>query len=195
MAWPPRHFLCSPEPSPERNGLLTKLDRMSCSVIDNRLVRGPLFSVCTAHNVGVLAYGTLLGGFLSEKWLGAPEPRDTERLNWSLRKYLRLIHAAGGWTAFQAVLQAVATVAKKHRVPLAAVATRWVLDIAVVSAVIVGTRLSASSEDYTPGKLAAFDFSLDADDRALISQAQSHSWGLRRRISTTPFLDSQWRPD
>lgn len=147
-------------------------NQVSCSVIDRRVVRGRLSSVCAENGVGILAYGTLLGGYLSEKWVGALEPQDMESLNWSLRKYLRFIRAAGGWAPFQRVLQSLATVASKHGVPIAAVATRWVLDIPVVSAVIVGCRLTADSNKYTASNLAAFGFKLDDEDRKLISEAQ-----------------------
>ncbi|WYZ38330.1 hypothetical protein EsH8_III_000244 [Colletotrichum jinshuiense] len=153
-------------------------NQVSCSVIDRRLVRGRMAGVCAAHGVGVLAYGTLLGGFLSEKWVGAPEPTDKEAegLNWSLRKYLRFIQAAGGWGTFQHVLRCVAAVAEKHGVPVAAVATRWVLDIPVVKAVIVGARLTGESGRHAAGTAAAFGFSLDDEDRAAITAAQE---GLR----------------
>ncbi|KAL0943398.1 endoribonuclease L-PSP [Colletotrichum truncatum] len=147
-------------------------NQVSCSVIDLRLVRGRMFSVCEKHGVGILTYGTLLGGFLSEKWVDVPEPRDVRGLNWSLQKYLRFIRAAGGWAAFQHVLKAVATVARKHGVSIAAVAMRWVLDIPVVKAVIIGARLTKESGVYAASKLAVFGFSLDDDDRALIAKAQ-----------------------
>ncbi|RDW80111.1 putative endoribonuclease l-psp protein [Coleophoma cylindrospora] len=147
-------------------------NQVSCSVIDRRLVRGRLSSICLEHEVGILAYGTLLGGYLSEKWLGVPEPTNPASLNWSLRKYLRFIHAAGGWDAFQVVLHALAIIAKKHSVPIAAVATRHVLDLPAVKAVIVGSRLSKESDKYTASNLAAFSFTLDEQDREMIRKAQ-----------------------
>jgi hypothetical protein len=116
----------------------------------------------------------LLGGFLTERWLGVAEPKDQSSLNWSLRKYLRFIQAAGGWDAFQGVLEALSVIAQKHGVAIAAVATRYVSDIPVVSAVIVGSRLSSTSGDYIARNLAAFSFKLDAEDKALISKAQEH---------------------
>lgn len=148
-------------------------NQVSCSILDRRLVRGRLASVCEKHHVGVLAYGTLLGGFLSEKWLDQPEPEDIGSLNWSLRKYLRFIRAAGGWEPFQGLLHALSTIARKHGVSIAAVATRYVLDIPVVSAVIVGCRLSAESSAYASRNLEAFTFTLTDDDHALIEKAQS----------------------
>jgi hypothetical protein len=141
-------------------------------VIDRRLVRGRLAQVCTKHGVGTLAYGTLLGGFLSEKWIGKPEPQDLEELNWSLRKYLRFINAAGGWSAYQEVLLALDTVAKRHQVSIPAVATRFVLDLPTVRAVIVGSRLSADSNRYTATNLSVFSFQLSGEDHTLIANAQ-----------------------
>lgn len=119
-----------------------------------------------------MAYGTLLGGFVSEKWLGQPEPADFNSLNWSLRKYLRFIRVAAGWVTFQDVLTTVAEVAKRHGVSIAAVATRHVLDLPAVKAVIVGTRLTDASEKYSESNLEAFTFQLGDDDRAAIAKAQ-----------------------
>jgi len=51
---------------------------------------------CKENEVGILAYGTLLGGFVSERWLGVEEPKEEDLGNWSLRKYKRFIDVAGG---------------------------------------------------------------------------------------------------
>lgn len=141
-------------------------------MIDRRLTRGPLNKLCLDNDVGILAYGTLLGGFLSEKWLGQPEPADINKLNWSLRKYLRFIWAAGGWAAYQNVLEALSTVAKKHGVSIAAISTRYVLDIPSVKAVIIGSRLSYDSEKYIDKNLEAFRLQLTSEDMELIHKAQ-----------------------
>ncbi|KAK8034889.1 hypothetical protein PG993_009884 [Apiospora rasikravindrae] len=154
------------------SGFPIATNQVPCSVIDRRVIQGNLASVCAEHGVGILAYGTLLGGFLTEKWLGADEPQDMEALNWSLRKYLRFIRAAGGWAPFQRILRCLASVARKHGIPIAAVATRWVLDIPVVSAVVVGCRLSQDSLTWAKLNLAAFSFALDEADRKAIAEAQ-----------------------
>lgn len=154
------------------SGFSIATNQVSCSVIDRRVTRGRLSVVCEEHDIGILAYGTLLGGYLSEKWLGDPEPQDFESLNWSLRKYLRFIQAAGGWDAYQCVLEALDTVAKRHGVSIPAVATRFVLDLPPVKAVIVGTRLSADSGKYTARNLEVFSFKLSEEDHALIGKAQ-----------------------
>ncbi|KAH7131109.1 NADP-dependent oxidoreductase domain-containing protein [Dactylonectria macrodidyma] len=154
------------------SGFPIATNQVSTSVIDRRLTRGRLNDVCINHGVGILAYGTLLGGFLSEKWLGQPEPANIEDVNWSLRKYLRFIWAAGGWGPFQRVLEALNIVAQRHRVSIVAVATRFVLDIPSVKAVIVGTRLSANSTGYIASNLQAFGLQMTSEDTALIRKAQ-----------------------
>ncbi|KAF5522911.1 putative aldo-keto reductase 1 [Colletotrichum aenigma] len=146
-------------------------NQVSVSVVDLRVVKGRMARVCEERGVGLLAYGTLLGGFLGERWVGVEEPKE-EGLNWSLRKYLRFIQVAGGWEAFQGVLAAVAGVAKKHGVSVAAVAMRWVLDVPAVKAVIIGARLSEQSWEYAQKNIEAFAFKLDEEDRAAIAKAQ-----------------------
>lgn len=154
------------------SGFRIATNQVPVNVIDRRVVHGRLGEVCQRHDVGILAYATLLGGFLSEKWVGKPEPADAGSLNWSLRKYLRFIWAAGGWEKFQVVLRALATIASRHQVPITAVATRWVLDLPAVRAVIVGSRLGDNSEEYADKNLSVFTFQLTDEDRALISEAQ-----------------------
>ena len=154
------------------SGFRISSNQVPTSVIDRRLTRGRLNEVCLKHDVGILAYGTLLGGFLNEKWLGQPEPKTFDELNWSLRKYLRFIRAAGGWEAFQGVLRALDEIAQRHNVSISAVACRYVLDIPSVKAIIIGTRLSPESKRYIPRNMQIFSFALTKSDMMLIERAQ-----------------------
>jgi aryl-alcohol dehydrogenase-like predicted oxidoreductase len=124
------------------SGIRVVSNQVSGSLLDRRFTErlGPL---CVAHGVGLLCYGTVLGGFLSERWLGAAEPAWDALDTWSQMKYGRFIRAAGGWAPFQAVLRAAHEVARKHDVSIAAVASRWVLDQPGVAGVIVGARRKA----------------------------------------------------
>jgi aryl-alcohol dehydrogenase-like predicted oxidoreductase len=131
------------------------------SVIDQR-PRRALAGVAGAAGVGLLCYGSLAGGFLSERWLRAPEP--AEYPNRSLVKYRLIIEDFGGWGRYQALLEGLASVAERHRTNLAAVAMRWVLDQPAVAAVIIGLRRA--------GHLAAVDSALrleltESDDRLI----------------------------
>ena len=115
------------------------------------------------HGLQLLCYGTLAGGFFSERWLGAPEP-GAELSNRSLIKYKLVIDEFGGWAAFQSLLRALQVIAQRHGVGIAAVATRWVLDQPGVAAAIVGARYA----DRLADTLSVFGLRLGAEDHALL---------------------------
>ena len=129
------------------------------SLLDRRPERS-----LVALGVPLLCYGTLAGGFFSERWLGAPRP-GAELSNRSLIKYLLVIEDFGGWDAFQALLRALKTIGDRHGVGLATVATRWVLDRPGVAAAIVGARYA----DHLDDTLAVFGLQLDDADHALLA--------------------------
>jgi diketogulonate reductase-like aldo/keto reductase len=58
------------------SGLRIISNTVQYSILDQRPV-GALTDACLQHNVTLLCYGTLLGGFLTDRWLGekAPDPR------------------------------------------------------------------------------------------------------------------------
>ena len=80
------------------DGIPLVSNQVPFSLIDRR-ASGPLSAVCAQHDVRLLAYGTLAGGFLSERWLGQPEPQEIS--DWSKMKYKRFIDAAGGWQSYR----------------------------------------------------------------------------------------------
>ena len=84
-------------------------------------------------------------------------------------KYRRFIEQAGGWDAYQALLNTLSAVAKKHGVSVSNVATRWVLDHDAVTSIIVGARLGENQ--HRDDNLRLFSFAFDADDRAEITRA------------------------
>ena len=127
------------------------------------LDRRPEHSLVTM-GVPLLCYGTLAGGFFSERWLGAPEP-GAELSNRSLIKYLLVIQDFGGWDAFQALLRVLKRIGDRHGVGIASVATRWVLDRPGVAAAIVGARYA----DHLDDTLAVLGLQLDDADHALLA--------------------------
>lgn len=132
------------------------------SLLDARPENG-LVALGRDRGMQLLCYGVLAGGFLSEAWLGKPEPADG-LTNRSLIKYKLIIDDFGGWALFQELLQALGRVAGKHGVTIPAVAARWTLDRPGVAAVIIGARYAS----HLDGALGMFAFALDADDRAAI---------------------------
>jgi aryl-alcohol dehydrogenase-like predicted oxidoreductase len=137
------------------------------SLLDRRAENG-LTALGLQRGVQLLCYGTLAGGFFSERWLGAPEPgveSGAELSNRSLIKYKLVIDDFGGWAAFQSLLQALKAIAARHGVRIATVATRWVLDRPGVAAAVVGARYA----DHLDDTLAVFALQLDAQDQALLA--------------------------
>jgi aryl-alcohol dehydrogenase-like predicted oxidoreductase len=108
------------------------------SLIDHRPEK-QLIDLCAKHGTNLLCYGTVAGGFLSEKWLGQPEPIESLE-NRSLVKYKLMIEEIGGWTVFQALLSLLFAIAHEHDTSLTNIATRYILDKPQVGAVIIGAR-------------------------------------------------------
>jgi aryl-alcohol dehydrogenase-like predicted oxidoreductase len=108
------------------------------SLLDRRPA-GAMTALCAARGVQLLCYGTLAGGFLHERWLGAAEPLAPFE-NRSLVKYKLIIDECGGWARFQGLLARLAEVASRHATSIGAVAIAWVLAQPAVAAVIVGAR-------------------------------------------------------
>ena len=150
------------------SGIDVVSNQVSFSLLDQRAAGG-LAPFCVERRVQLLAYGTLAGGWLTERWLAAPEP-DWERLStWSLMKYGRFLRIAGGWSALQRVLQAAAAVAARHGVSIANVASRFILDQPGVAGVIIGARLG--EREHIDDTLRLFSLALTDADRAEIRAA------------------------
>jgi aryl-alcohol dehydrogenase-like predicted oxidoreductase/enamine deaminase RidA (YjgF/YER057c/UK114 family) len=147
-------------------GVPVASNQVCCSLLDRRATEA-MQALCLQRGVRLLAYGTLAGGFLGERWLDAPEPAGVD--DWSKMKYRRFIDAVGGWPALQRVLHAAQRVASRHGVSIANVATRWVLEQPAVAAVIVGARLG--ERVHRDDNLQLFAFELDAEDRAALAAA------------------------
>jgi aryl-alcohol dehydrogenase-like predicted oxidoreductase/enamine deaminase RidA (YjgF/YER057c/UK114 family) len=151
-----------------KHGVAVASNQVSFSLIDRRAA-GEMSAFCLENGVSLLAYGTLAGGLMSERWLGRPDPASEEIADWSKMKYRRFVEAAGGWPALQTILGALARIARKHGVSIANVATRWTLDHPAVAAAIVGARLGERS--HIDDNQAIFSFALDDEDRARIDEA------------------------
>jgi aryl-alcohol dehydrogenase-like predicted oxidoreductase/enamine deaminase RidA (YjgF/YER057c/UK114 family) len=159
------------------SGISLVSNQVSFSLLDRRAL-GALSQVCRDTPVRLLAYGTLLGGFLSDAWLGAPDPGLANLKTWSQMKYYRFIQEAGGWRALQALLTALRGVADRagDETPITSVAHRAILDEPSVAAVIVGHRPGRARSDA--GRLESMarvsSLPLNDADRAAITEAVSH---------------------
>ena len=84
--------------------VLTNFDTEHARIVSNQVQyslvdRRPevkMAAFCRDHGISLLAYGTILGGLLSEKFLGRPEPRRGDLNTASLQKYKNMIEPWGG---------------------------------------------------------------------------------------------------
>lgn len=147
-------------------------NQVQFSILDQRpeKIMIPFF---IKYGIKILSYGTVLGGFFSEKYLNADEPTRVELTTASLQKYKNMIDIWGGWQLFQELLQVLNTIAKKHNCSIANIATRFILDKPQVAGVIIGARLGIS--DHIEDNSKVFNLKLDQDDISLISTITSKS--------------------
>ena len=137
------------------SGIPVVSNQVCWSLIDRR-PRQRLAPYALQQGVSILAYGTVAGGFLSDRWLDRAEP-DWDTLDtWSQMKYGRFVRTAGGWEALQRVLRAARQVADRHDVSIANVACRYVLEQPAVGGIIIGARLGSSEHIADTQRLFAF---------------------------------------
>jgi aryl-alcohol dehydrogenase-like predicted oxidoreductase len=145
--------------------------QLQYSVLDQRPANS-LAALAAQNGVSFLCYGSVAGGFLSDKWIGVAEP-TTPLENRSLVKYKLIVDDFGGWDLFQQLLRTLKAVGDRHGVDIATIASAWVLEQRQVAAVIVGARNQA----HALANVKIMDVALDADDRAKIAAVISQSQG------------------
>jgi aryl-alcohol dehydrogenase-like predicted oxidoreductase len=150
------------------NGVPLVSMQVQYSLLDRR-PESAMIAAAAAHGLALLCYGTVAGGFLSDAWLGRPEPTQPLE-NRSLVKYKLIIDEFGGWDLFQALLSALRGVADRHDTDIATIASAAMLARPGVGAVIVGARnrahllanLKIAEIALTSADLAAIDAVLAA---------------------------------
>ncbi|MBX2947453.1 MAG: aldo/keto reductase [Cyclobacteriaceae bacterium] len=152
------------------SGIEVVSNQVCYSLLDQRAA-GRMAEICKKYSVKLLAFGTVAGGFLSEKWLNKPEPVLNDSLTWSQMKYKRFIDTAGGWDVFQTLLSTLDQVAKKYNVGIANIASKYMLEQPAVGGVIIGARLGQSEHITENEKL--FSFELDSESKRKIALALS----------------------
>lgn len=161
------------------HGIRIVSNQVQYSLIDRR-PEVAMAKFCEQHDIKLLAYGSLCGGLLSEKYIGRPEPGRWELETASLRKYKNMIDAWGGWNLLQTLLSTMQIIAQKHAVSLANVAVRYVLDRPAVGGVIVGARLGIA--EHIADNTKVFNFSLDNEDHSRLDAVLSQSRDLYQVI-------------
>jgi len=121
-----------------REGLSPYSIQLQYSLLDRRPENGML-ELCRTNGIKVFCYGTVAGGFLSEKYLNCPEPSFPYE-NRSLIKYKLIIDEIGGWDTFQSLLRLLKAIANRYQCDISTIASAYILQNQGVEAVIIGVR-------------------------------------------------------
>ncbi len=146
-------------------------NQVQYSVLDSRPERS-LLELSRKYGIPLLCYGTVAGGFLSEKYYKKDDPAEPLE-NRSLTKYRLIIEEFGGFDLYQQLLHILKRVAGRHEVRIADVAIRYVLQKPMVGGVIIGTR----SSHHLPCLLKLETFQLDRWDLRQIENVLSRAKG------------------
>mmetsp|Transcript_51960 Transcript_51960/g.62485 ORF Transcript_51960/g.62485 Transcript_51960/m.62485 type:complete len:470 (+) Transcript_51960:153-1562(+) len=130
--------------------------QVQLSALDRRPVQSGMAQWCAAENVKLIAFGTVGGGILSERYLNKPSPPSKEETNTaSLRLYAKTAERFGSWDLVsKELLGTLDAVAREVRgsgrcdgVGIANVAQRYVLGDEGVAAILVGVRNRSHVEE------------------------------------------------
>jgi len=172
----------------EGEGIPIASNQVQFSVIDSRPLK-KMAPYCAAHGVKLLTYGTLMGGLLSDAWLGRPAPSSrAEVATPSLNKYYQMSQQWGSWSLFQEMLTVLRGVADRHGAAaaigssgdvavsaasysIANVAVAWVLAQPAVGGVIIGLRAGLS--EHADENLRALELRLTERDLAEVAAVQA----------------------
>ena len=161
------------------HGIEIVSNQVQYSLVDQRPA-ARMAALCREHGIGLLTYGTLLGGLLSEAWLGRPEPGRGGLATVSQQKYKQMIDSWGGWALFQELLAALKRIADRHGASISTVGTRLILDRSAVAGVIVGARLGIA--EHIADNTSVFGLALNAEDSASLEPIAARSRDLMRAI-------------
>ncbi len=127
-------------------GIPVVTNQCQYSLLDRRPEKA-MTDFCRRSGVKLIAYGTVAGGFLSDKWLGKPEPDLQSLENRSLVKYLLVIEDTLGWAGYQKLLERLAALGKSTGLSIAGLSSLYTISKPEAAAAVVGTRNSRHVAD------------------------------------------------
>lgn len=171
------------------SGIEIVSNQVCFSLLDQR-AKASMLALCQQYGIKVLAFGTVAGGFLSEKWLEKPEPNIDSLATWSEMKYKRFIDQTGSWQTFQHLLATLAEIAQNKSVDIANIASRFILEQDGVGCVIIGSRPGKSEHIQSNGRI--IDTSLSESEKrqieAVLQQLHPIAGDCGDEYRKPPFL-------
>jgi aryl-alcohol dehydrogenase-like predicted oxidoreductase len=142
---------------------------------------------CQENGIGIIAFGTVAGGFISERYLGSAEPN--EYATRSNVKYKLVIDDFGGWDLFQELLKVLNQIAKNHRSDIASISSAWTLQQPGVKAVIVGAR----NQDHLERNLAIPNILFSEEEISAIGKVLEQSKEIEGDVYYLERYDTRHR--
>lgn len=152
-------------------GVTIASNQVQYSLLDHRVEKN-MTALAKEHNIPYLCYGTVAGGFLSDRYLNAPDPIPPYE-NRSLTKYRLIIDEFGGYELFQEALQVLRMIADQYQVGITEVACNYILQKQMVGGIIVGSR----NRNHLESLQKLDSFTLNQNDLAKIESVVSRSKG------------------
>ncbi|MGK7928475.1 MAG: aldo/keto reductase [Spirulina sp.] len=140
-------------------------NQVQYSPIDRR-VEHSLQAFCLERSIEIFAYGSLAGGFLSDKFLNARAiPVEAEHARSFY--YSNMIHKHGGWSAVQEMLQTLDKIAQKYQIGISQVALNWLKNQPGVRAIITGL---SENRQQIQSNMEALNTSIAPEDLQFLSK-------------------------
>lgn len=162
-------------------------NQVQLSLFDRRPLASGMADYCAANGIKLIAFGTVGGGLISERFLGAKQPPRAALDTVSLQMYAgSASRFLGDWGLTQELLQTLRGVGEKYQASIANVAQRYVLDSSTaVASVLIGVRNS----DHIAENVRTHSFTLDGNDKAAIDAVLAKGrgpvgdvWGVERGL-------------
>ncbi|MEN8172588.1 MAG: aldo/keto reductase [Chloroflexota bacterium] len=118
-------------------------------------------SICENHEIGVIPYSPLAGGFLTGKYHQDQPIPDSVRASSAQQKYFN----PRGWK----VLETVENIAQTHQASISQVALAWLLNDPVITSPIIGPRTLEQLTD----NLGAVDLQLSGEEMETLNQVSA----------------------
>lgn len=148
--------------------------QVQLSALDRRAVQSGMADWCVDHNVGLIGFGTVGSGILSNEYLNrrAPTPEEMNETA-SMRMYSRTAARFGDWKLVQELLGTMDEIAKQVRqdgrcstANISNIAQRYVLETPAVVSVLIGIR----NLEHLDENVKTHSFQLKPEERAAIDK-------------------------
>jgi len=146
-------------------------NQVQLSALDRRPVQSGMAEWCAENGVGLIAFGTVGSGILSERYLRQPPPTPEQKDTASMRMYSNTAARFGSWKLVQELLETLDIIAASVRfsgrcadATISNVAQRYILETRGVSAILIGVR----NQNHIAENVRTHAFQLNADEREAI---------------------------